>query len=97
MIKDAFKKLLMCREESVVTVLIPCWLRLLVKVDINNDYSKVNGLDLLTKELLYKLEMESKMDLKRAYCKQLKAVIEALNIGCVRWMTSSKILHINYF
>jgi len=88
LIKDALKKLLMCREENVVGILIPCWLRLLAKVENHNDYSKVDGWDLLTKELLYKIEMETKIDLKRAYCKQLKPLVEALCIGCVRWMTS---------
>jgi len=88
LIKDALKKLLFCHEENVINIVIPCWLRLLAKVEPCSDHANVNGCDLLTKELLYKLDMETKLDIKRAYFRQLKPLIEALDVGCIRWMSS---------
>jgi len=40
------------------------------------------------KELLYKIEMETNSDLKHTYIKHLKSLLEKLDIGCVRWMSS---------
>lgn len=88
LIKDALKKMLFCHEENVISIVIPCWLRLLAKVEPCSDHAKLNGYDLLTKELLYKLDMETNHDVKRAYFRQLKPLIEALDVGCIRWMSS---------
>lgn len=88
LIQDALKKLLFCRKQEIVNILIPCWLRLLTKVEPCNDHAKVSSWDLLMKELLYKMEMETNFEVKHAYCKHLKTLIEALDIGCVRWMSS---------
>ena len=88
LIKDTLKKLLFCREQEIVNILIPCWLRLLTKVEKCDDHSKVSSWDLLMKELLYKIELESNFELKHTYCKHLKTLIKMLDIGCVRWMSS---------
>ena len=88
LIKDTLKKLLFCREQEIVNILIPCWLRLLTKVEKCDDHSKISSADLLMKELLYKIEMESDFELKYTYCNHLKSLIKMLDIGCVRWMSS---------
>lgn len=92
LIQDALKKMIFCRQEDVINILFPCWLNLLEKIQGQNSSAKPSGLDILIKELLYKIEMETQATSKRAYIKQLKPVIEALGIGCVRWMASSKII-----
>ena len=63
-------------------------MRLLTKVEKCDDHSKVSSWDLLMKELLYKIEMESNFELKHTYCNHLKSLIKMLDIGCVRWMSS---------
>jgi len=88
LIIDALKKLLFCKEEEIVNILIPCWLRLLSKVEKCDDHSKITCWDLLLKELLYKMEMETDFELKHTYCRHLKSLIEMLDIGCIRWMSS---------
>ena len=95
LIIDAFKKLLFCREQEIVNILIPCWLCLLTKVEPCDNHAKISSWDLLMKELLYKIEMETNSDLKHTYIKHLKSLLEKLDIGCVRWMSSGKIFGIS--
>ena len=55
---------------------------------VKNNYGSYDIWDEFTQKLLYQMETESNLELKRVYGRQLHQLIECLGIGATRWLTS---------
>ena len=59
-----------------------------VPISGKNNYSEYDVWDDFTQKLLYQMETESNLELKRLYSNHLQELLECLGIGATRWLTS---------
>lgn len=83
---------------DLLSILFPLTFKYLEKIHGKKaNFAKFDAWDDLTKKLLYTMETESKLDLKRFYGHQLShALLPALGLGSVRWLSSILSVISNY-